>query len=148
MIQTTKYSFKENNVVIEFYSIAIIDGEKTQKYLFRVVDDPELTEKLRASVKKQKVTENEFFYCAKALFKRIRNENFEKTPSSSVGAELSELCQLFQKKYKVSPIFSERRISPGVFTVALENDFLEVSYEGAGFNKAQAKINALKNCLG
>ena len=77
MIKNSKFSYSKDDVTIIFLELPRQEHTKNTHYEFEVSDDPALTEKLKASVKKTRVTFSSIPFCAEALFAIIKNNAFE-----------------------------------------------------------------------
>ena len=98
MIKNSKFSYSEDGVTIIFLELPKKENTRETHYEFEVSDDPVLTKKLKASVKKSWVPFSSIRVCAKALFAIIKNNAFEELMSREDRSELfQDYLQAFGK---------------------------------------------------
>jgi len=107
IIQINHTTFNSKNYVLYFdtENLKIADDGITPLYPFVVKDQPELTEKLRAAVKRKFLAESNFYMGAISLLKLLERGNLEPLITEEVFADL---CKAFEEKYGSKPEFSMR----------------------------------------
>ena len=89
--------FSKNGFTVVFYQ-----KENDKKFSFLVENEPELTEKLIASVKTKRVAEKSIFYAKEGIFEKLSNLNLL-TPKKIITMEnqnaVSKLNEIMQKMH-------------------------------------------------
>lgn len=85
MQKLTNLEYVDGGTIIIFAPADLTEGETVQKFSFSVKDNEELTQKLLNSVKNKKVKEKDIYFCAKALFEKIKELNGSQNSFRVVG---------------------------------------------------------------
>lgn len=143
MQKNNDFSYSKDGVTIVFNELPLLPHAKEPYYEFEVLDNPELTEKLRKSVKNKRVKNSSIYYCARALFEIISIGEFEEVVSDE--RRKKALSDFIEKTGK-EPLFVTKKIStnPPRSNVRLVNHNLK----GAIIeNEARNTITAQTLCI-
>lgn len=145
MIKNNDFSYSEGGVTIIFSELPEFE-EKDGYYEFKVVGDPEMTKKLRASVKNKTVKKNSIFYCAQALFQIIESGKFEEVVTEE---RRRQAFNSYEEKTGKRPLFVKKRLSthPPLSKVKLAHDITGLVIEFEARNVITAETLAVEKYL-
>ena len=86
--------FSENGLTVVFYQ-----KENDKKFSFLIENEPELTEKLLASVKTKRVTEKSIRYAVKGIFEKLSNLNLLNSKIMENQNPITKLAEIIQAQY-------------------------------------------------
>jgi len=88
--------FSKNGFTVIFYQ-----KENDKKFSFLIENEPELTEKLLASVKTKRVAEKSIFYAKEGIFEKLSNLNLLTLNLKTMGNQnaVSKLNEIMQKMH-------------------------------------------------
>ena len=138
--------FSQNGKTIVFYQ-----KENDEKFSFLIENQTELTERLLATVKTKRVSEDKIKYAVNGIFDLIENDlltkNVVKMENSNPIIELAELVQLqYGKNIETRVTGKTGADHCPVITVEIELPNGEI-FTASGINKKEAKQKAAREAL-
>lgn len=143
MKKIDKYAYTdEKGNIIEFYACVQKQGQKVQKFAFRIKDNDELTQRVLNATKEHEVKEKDLFHCALGIITLINGCDLEKI---SKGTEVMDLFNNFQRKFKKNPEFeiidNSKPGEPSYTAILISTD---TDCSGVGRTKQDARAKALE----
>jgi len=138
--------FSRNNLTLVFFQ-----KEDDKKFSFYIENETELTERLLATVKTKRVSEDKIKYAVNGIFDLIENDlltkNVVKMENSNPIIELAELVQLqYGKNIETRVTGKTGADHCPVITVEIELPNGEI-FTASGINKKEAKQKAAREAL-
>ena len=118
------------------------DGQKTEKYSFKVLHNEFLTRRLNSAVREKTIKIGNIPSRVVSLFGMIKSNSFNKIVT---GNETTILNEKFQKKFGKSPEFNTRNLSKNgnpCFYSEFKN--IEASTIGVGVTERSAQNDLLR----
>lgn len=139
--------FSRNNLTIVFYQ-----KENDQKFSFLIKDEKELTERLLATVKTKRVSENKIKYAVNGIFDLIENNllTIKKLEQMENSNPIIELAELVQKQFgaNIETKVTGKTGADHMPTVSVEIELPDGrTFEASGTNKRIAKQKAAEKAL-
>jgi len=138
--------FSRNNLTLVFFQ-----KEDDKKFSFYIENETELTERLLATVKTKRVSEDKIKYAVNGIFDLIENDlltkNVVKMENSNPIIELAELVQRqYGKNIETRVTGKTGADHCPVITVEIELPNGEI-FTASGINKKEAKQKAAREAL-
>jgi len=139
--------FIRNNLTLVFFK-----KENDQKFSFYIENEPELTERLLATVKTKRVKEGGIKYAVNAIFDLIENNLLTTKKVSKMGNQnpIVELAELVQRLYgaNIETRVTGKTGADHMPTVNIEIELPDGRvFEASGTNKRNAKQKAAECAL-
>lgn len=148
MKRNNEFSYSENNITIIFCELPKREFDKAPLFEFEVLDNTELDEKLKKTVRSKAVLIESIPYCAKALFAIIASGKFEEVAGKDRIRRVFDEFTTVTGEY---PFFSIKTISitplPRTSVKLLNESLAHAKIEVSARNTITAKVLALEQAL-
>jgi hypothetical protein len=97
MDRISQFEFCRDGLVVKFIPAPWEDGQREQEYHFFIEDKEELTQQVLNAVKKKRILERNFYFCAVGVFNKIIELKTGVNPSQTQGGKIKIFYNIIEK---------------------------------------------------